>query len=107
MLYSTHSRGTPLFHAEDTWCPMGEDTPRLFRRPIGSTSLFCCTKKGHVTAPTMALSIAMKVGFGEKLSLRDTIRPVSLLILRFKLAEVASVDGAISCVAEFDGSATN
>ena len=76
MLFSTHSRGAPLFRAEDTWRLVADHAPRLFRRPAGSTSLFCRAKKRPLAAPTAALSVAMKAAFGEELTLRDTIKPV-------------------------------
>ncbi|XP_020180933.1 patatin-like protein 6 [Aegilops tauschii subsp. strangulata] len=76
MLFSTHSRGAPLFRAEDTWRLVADHAPRLFRRPAGSTSLFCRAKKRPLAAPTAALSAAMKAAFGEELTLRDTIKPV-------------------------------
>ncbi|KAF7049686.1 hypothetical protein CFC21_058180 [Triticum aestivum] len=76
MLFSTHSRGAPLFRAEDTWRLVADHALRLFRRPAGSTSLFCRAKKRPLAAPTAALSVAMKAAFGEELTLRDTIKPV-------------------------------
>ncbi|KAL6907559.1 hypothetical protein ACP4OV_002598 [Aristida adscensionis] len=76
MLFSTHSRGAPLFHADDTWRLVADHAPRLFRRPSGSTSLFCRAKKRPLAAPTAALEAAMKAAFGEELTLRDTIKPV-------------------------------
>ena len=76
MLFSTHSRGAPLFRAEDTWRLVADHAPRLFRRPASSTSLFCRAKKRPLAAPTAALNVAMKVAFGEELTLRDTIKPV-------------------------------
>ncbi|KAI4993722.1 hypothetical protein ZWY2020_008035 [Hordeum vulgare] len=76
MLFSTHSRGAPLFRAEDTWRLVADHAPRLFRRPAGSTSLFCRAKKRPLAAPTAALGVAMKAAFGEELTLRDTIKPV-------------------------------
>lgn len=78
MLFSTHSRGAPLFHADDTWRLVSDHAPRLFRRPAGSssTSLFCRGKKRPLAEPTAALEAAMKSAFGEELTLRDTIKPV-------------------------------
>ncbi|CAD6210460.1 unnamed protein product [Miscanthus lutarioriparius] len=78
MLFSTHSRGAPLFHADDTWRLMADHAPRMFRRPTSSssTSLFCRGKKRPLAAPTAALEEAMKAAFGEELTLRDTIKPV-------------------------------
>ncbi|XP_062216169.1 patatin-like protein 6 [Phragmites australis] len=76
MLFSTHSRSAPLFHAEDTWRLVADHAPRLFRRPASSTSLFCRGKKRPLAAPTAALEVAMKAAFGEELTLRDTIKPV-------------------------------
>ncbi|KAM0881908.1 hypothetical protein ACQ4PT_032632 [Festuca glaucescens] len=79
MLFSTHSRGAPLFRAEDTWRLVADHAPGLFRRPsTTSTSLFCRAKakKRPLAAPTAALSVAMRAAFGEELTLRDTIKPV-------------------------------
>lgn len=77
MLFSTHSRGAPLFHADDTWRLVADHAPRLFRKAVGgSTSLFCRPKKRPLAAPTAALDAAMKTAFGEELTLRDTIKPV-------------------------------
>ncbi|KAL6649602.1 hypothetical protein ACP70R_013826 [Stipagrostis hirtigluma subsp. patula] len=76
MLFSTHSRGAPLFHADDTWRLVADHAPSLFRRPASSTSLFCRAKKRPLAAPTAALEAAMKAAFGEELTLRDTIKPV-------------------------------
>uniref|UniRef100_A0ACD5X1E3 Uncharacterized protein n=1 Tax=Avena sativa TaxID=4498 RepID=A0ACD5X1E3_AVESA len=76
MLFSTHSRGAPLFRAEDTWRLVADHAPGLFRRPATSTSLFCRAKKRPLAAPTAALSVAMKAAFGQELTLRDTIKPV-------------------------------
>ncbi|KAK1651445.1 hypothetical protein QYE76_069250 [Lolium multiflorum] len=76
MLFSTHSRGTPLFRAEDTWRLVADHAPGLFRRPSTSTSLFRRAKKRPLAAPTAALSVAMRAAFGEELTLRDTIKPV-------------------------------
>ncbi|KAL5218419.1 hypothetical protein ABZP36_019103 [Zizania latifolia] len=76
MLFSTHSRGAPLFHADDTWRLVADHAPRLFRKTVGSTSLFCRPKKRPLEAPTAALDAAMKIAFGQELTLRDTIKPV-------------------------------
>lgn len=78
MLFSTHSRGAPLFHADDTWRLVADHAPRMFRRPAASssTSLFCRGKKRPLAAPTAALEAAMKAAFGQELTLRDTIKPV-------------------------------
>lgn len=76
MLFSTHSRGAPLFRAEDTWRLVADHAPGLFRRPSTSTSLFRRAKKRPLAAPTAALSVAMRAAFGEELTLRDTIKPV-------------------------------
>ncbi|CAN6320648.1 unnamed protein product [Urochloa humidicola] len=79
MLFSTHSRGAPLFNAADTWRLVADHAPRLFRRPAASSSsasLFCRGKKRPLAAPTAALEAAMKSAFGEELTLRDTIKPV-------------------------------
>uniref|UniRef100_A0A0D3FGC7 Patatin n=1 Tax=Oryza barthii TaxID=65489 RepID=A0A0D3FGC7_9ORYZ len=35
MLFSTHSRGAPLFHADDTWRLVADHAPRLFRKAVG------------------------------------------------------------------------
>lgn len=76
MLFSTHSRGAPLFRAEDTWRLVADHAPRLFRRPASSSSFFCRARKRPLAAPTAALHAAMKAAFGEELTLRDTIKPV-------------------------------
>ncbi|KAG2542044.1 patatin-like protein 6 [Panicum virgatum] len=78
MLFSTHSRGAPLFHADDTWRLVADHAPRMFRRPAGSSaSLFCRGRKQRpLAAPTAALESAMRFAFGEELTLRDTIKPV-------------------------------
>jgi patatin-like phospholipase/acyl hydrolase len=76
MHFSTHSRGAPLFRAEDTWRLVADHAPRLFRRPAASASIFCRAKKRPLAAPTAALNVAMKEAFGEELILRDTIKPV-------------------------------
>ncbi|PAN50567.1 hypothetical protein GQ55_9G539200 [Panicum hallii var. hallii] len=77
MLFSTHSRGSPLFHADDTWRLVADHAPRMFRRPAGSSaSLFCRGKKRPLAEPTAALEAAMRSAFGEELTLRDTIKPV-------------------------------
>lgn len=78
MLFSTHSRGAPLFHADDTWRLVADHAPRMFRRPAAAASLFCGggKKKRPLAAPTAALEAATKAAFGEELTLRDTIKPV-------------------------------
>jgi hypothetical protein len=76
MLFSTHSRGAPLFHADDAWRLVADHAPRLFRPPAGSSSLFRRAKKRPLAAPTAALEASMKATFGEELTLRDTIKPV-------------------------------
>ncbi|XP_062210620.1 patatin-like protein 6 [Phragmites australis] len=76
MLFSAHTRGAPLFHADDTWRLVADHAPRLFRPPASSTSLFCRGKKRPLAASTAALEVAMKAAFGEELTLRDTIKPV-------------------------------
>ncbi|TVU47702.1 hypothetical protein EJB05_07309, partial [Eragrostis curvula] len=79
MLFSTHSRGAPLFHADDAWRLVADHAPRLFRAPPGgssASSLFRRAKKRPLAAPTAALEASMKATFGAELTLRDTIKPV-------------------------------
>ncbi|KAK3151081.1 hypothetical protein QOZ80_3AG0241460 [Eleusine coracana subsp. coracana] len=79
MLFSTHSRGAPLFHADDAWRLVADHAPRLFRAPPGSSSgggLFRRGRKRPLAAATAALEASMKATFGEELTLRDTIKPV-------------------------------
>ncbi|XP_072955075.1 patatin-like protein 7 [Typha angustifolia] len=79
MLFASRDGGRPLFRADDTWRFLADHAGRLFRKPRSSTSSILGRvgkKKKPLSAPTLAMEVAMKEAFGEKLTLRDTIKPV-------------------------------
>ncbi|CAL9109400.1 unnamed protein product [Musa textilis] len=83
MLFATSDGARPLFHADDTWRFLADQGKRLFRKgsPSSSSSstpgmFLRCLFPGGEGSTTAAIERAMKDAFGERLTLRDTVKPV-------------------------------
>ncbi|KAG6495075.1 patatin-like protein 6 [Zingiber officinale] len=90
MLFSTCDGLRPLFCADDTWRFLSDHGNRLLGKappssPSSSSSSspgFLCGvfrgggRGGGASSATLAMERVMKEAFGEKLTLRDTIKPV-------------------------------
>ncbi|XP_042473834.1 patatin-like protein 6 [Zingiber officinale] len=89
MLFATRDGVRPLFSGDDTWRFLADHGDRLLGKAPPSTpssssssSGFLCGVfrgggcGGGMSSPTIAMERVMKETFGEKLTLRDTIKPV-------------------------------
>ncbi|CAL9757413.1 unnamed protein product, partial [Musa acuminata subsp. burmannicoides] len=87
MLFATRDGSRPLFHADDTWRFLVDHGELLFRKASSSSSssssspaffrrVFRGGVGGGTAAATAAMEKVMKEAFGERLTLRDTVKPV-------------------------------
>ncbi|RWV87960.1 hypothetical protein GW17_00049998 [Ensete ventricosum] len=87
MLFATRDGSRPLFHADDTWRFLVDHGELLFRKASSSSSsssshpgfirrVFRGGGAGGTAAATAAMEKVMKEAFGERLTLRDTVKPV-------------------------------
>ncbi|RWW33085.1 hypothetical protein GW17_00002222 [Ensete ventricosum] len=86
MLFATRDGARPIFHADDTWRLLADHGKILF----GKDSPYACSSSrsffrrifrggeggGAAAAATAAMEKVMKEAFGERLTLRDTVKPV-------------------------------
>ncbi|CAL9088085.1 Patatin-like phospholipase [Musa troglodytarum] len=87
MLFATRDGSRPLFHADDTWRFLVDHGELLFRKASSSSSSLSSSPGffrrvlrggggGGTAAATAAMEKVMKEAFGERLTLRDTVKPL-------------------------------
>ncbi|WOL04255.1 patatin-like protein 6 [Canna indica] len=82
MLFATQDGARPLFRADDTWRFLVNHGEHLFRKapPSSSPGFLRCVFPGEggggTAAATASMEGVMKEAFGERLTLRDTMKPV-------------------------------
>ncbi|CAL9091324.1 unnamed protein product [Musa textilis] len=86
MLFATRDGARPIFHADDTWRLLADHGKILFPKdsPYACSSsrgffrrIFRGGEEGRTAAAaTPAMEKVMKQAFGERLTLRDTVKPV-------------------------------
>ncbi|KAJ3680955.1 hypothetical protein LUZ60_015444 [Juncus effusus] len=75
MLFSSSNGSLPLFTADDTWRFMIGRCPQLLARKSRKRG-FLRSRKRPLHSATKALESGMKELFGEKLTLKDTLKPL-------------------------------
>ena len=86
MLFATRDGARPLFRADDTWRFLADHGKRLFRKastssptsPTPSHGFLCGVFQGGGGGgtATAAMERVMKEAFGDRLTLRNTVKPV-------------------------------
>ncbi|CAL9066724.1 patatin-like protein 6 [Musa acuminata AAA Group] len=86
MLFATRDGARPLFRADDTWRFLADHGKRLFRKastssptsPTPSHGFLCGVFQGGGGGgtATTAMERVMKEAFGDRLTLRNTVKPV-------------------------------
>jgi Patatin-like phospholipase len=76
MLFSSEDGSRPRFTADDTWCFLTSWWPKLLAQKTHKRGGFLWQRNRPLHSATKAMEAAMKQLFGEKLTLRDTLKPV-------------------------------
>lgn len=76
MLFSSENGFRPLFNADDTWHFLTSLWPKLLAQKTHKRRGFLWPRSRPLHSATKAMENTMKELFGEKLTLRDTLKPV-------------------------------